>query len=363
MSEKKGALPSQLIKGMMEARQIIGAAEENINPASLDLSLSEEVYRVNGVFQPRPGEKISELVKELGASSHDWNLPLERDVVYIARLNESLQLPDGIYGYCNPKSTTGRSDIHVRILADGIPRYDAVSPAGYKGPLWIAISPKSFPIRFKVGAKLSQIRFFNSNTRFSELDLQIYFEKDKLLWVSGKQLKMSDIKISDGDGSIILTAMISGKNVDWHSLRTNRIADFPGKNPKEHFFEKIDKNGGKIFLRRGEFYLISTREAVRVPPWLACEMVPMDERSGEFRSHYAGYIDPGWGYGAEANGVGSNLTLELRPFEDIIIRNNQPIAKIRFERMVEEPDIHYDDAKSSSSYVGQKETRPSKYFV
>lgn len=350
-----------MIREMIREKHITGAKEENINPASLDLSLSEEVYRVDGIFQPRPGEKIVNLIKELGVLAYDWSMPLERDVMYLARLNESLNLPSDIYAYCNPKSTTGRSDIHVRVLADGIPRYDAVAPAGYGGSLWIAISPKSFPIKLGVGIKLSQIRFFSADTRFKESDFRESFEKDRLLWRLGKQLSLDDLKISDRDGSIILTAMVLGENVGWHSLKTNQVMDFSKVNPAESFFETIKHDGEKILLRKGEFYIISTREAVMVPPWLTCEMVPMDERSGEFRSHYAGFIDPGWGYGINGEGTGRMLTLELRPFEDITIRDNQPIAKIRFEKMIEIPDMTYD-AMEASNYKVQNGPGLSKHF-
>ena len=362
--ERRGALPSQMIQGMMEAGQITGAKTENINPASLDLSLSDEVYRVDNLFQPRPGEKVKNLIacEGKGAFRYSFDLPLERDVIYIAKLKEELDLPEGIYGYCNPKSTTGRSDVFARVIADGVSRYDAAAPTGYKGALWISIIPQSFAVKFCVEDKLSQIRFFNANTRFDELELQLSMEKDKLLWSSEKKLRMSDLKITDRDGSIILTAMVSGRKIGWHSLRSNRVANFAGGNPIKRFFEKINRNGGRIYPRKDEFYILSTREAVMVPPWLACEMVPMDERSGEFRSHYAGYIDPGWGFGSDGLGKGKTLTLEFRPFRDTVIRDGQPIAKIRFEKMIEVPRIHYD-AMSSSNYIIQEGPRPAKIFA
>src|SRR3989304_7224288 len=143
MPKKEGALPDHKILEMMGAEFIKGADVENINSASLDLTVSGEIYRLEyGLFQPKPGEDITDCLNRAGFAPHSFEYPLERGGTYLARRNESLALPYGVYGYCNPKSSTGRNDVHVRVLADGVPRFDAVTPAGHKAAVWHHIHPK-----------------------------------------------------------------------------------------------------------------------------------------------------------------------------------------------------------------------------
>src|SRR3989344_1702803 len=170
---KKGALPDRLLHQMIEAGFIKGSSANHVGPASLDLCVSDEMYRVNGMFRPRMGEPIRKLIERLDTRPHKLGAPFEREVVYLVRLNESLELPQNIYGYCNPKSSTGRHDVHIRVLADGVPRYDAVTPAGHKAELWLAITPKSFPVVIHPGERVAQMRLFTANTRFSELELEV----------------------------------------------------------------------------------------------------------------------------------------------------------------------------------------------
>ena len=365
MPKKEGALPDHKILEMMGAEFIKGADVKNINPASLDLTVSGEIYRLEyGLFQPKPGEDIMDCLSRAGFAPHSFEYPLERGVTYLARLNESLALPDGVYGYCNPKSSTGRNDVHVRVLVDGVPRYDAARPHGCYGVMWAAICPKSFPVKLASGEALSQIRFFNANTRFDEFDLQVHMRRDKLIWHNDSPLFYDDLQISDGDGSIILTLAIDEKIIGYECRGSNRVMDFSKRGHYRYgdFFTSLQKSNGALYLKKDCFYILSTREAVRVPPHCACEMVPMDERAGEFRSHYAGFIDPGWGWGENGEGHGRLITLEVRPFEDITVYDNQPIAKVRFEKMMALPDAHYDQL-DKSNYTAQIGPKLSKHFL
>lgn len=364
MGRKKGALPSQTIKTMFEAGLITGAVEENVRPSSLDLTLSEEVYRVKGIFQPRPGETIRAMLKQVEKKKVSWDEPLDRDQVYLARLNEKFFLPETVYAFCNPKSTSGRLDIHVRLLADGVPRYDSLTPAGWRGEMWVSIVPKTFPVKMYSGLSLNQIRFFNSDSRLNELELEIAVEQYKLLWDIKKRKPLSyrDLKVKDGDGSLILTLDLAGSVIGYRAINGVAPLDLAmiGHYEAKKYFEPIKKNGSLFYLKKGQFYILSTYEAVRVPPELACEMVPMDEKSGEFRSHYAGFIDPGWGWGQKGEGKGRPLTLEVRPFEDLVVRHGQPIGKIKFEIMAERPDVVYDSL--NSNYLKQSGPRLAKQF-
>lgn len=370
MSNRKGALPSQMIGEMIEAGFICGASRNRIRPASMDLVVTDEVYRIEGSFLPHPGEAVRDIIAgnlfaAMSVLRHDFALPLERGVTYLARLSETLVLPESVYAYCNPKSTTGRNDVLTRVVADGVTRYDAATPAGFKGTLWVIIQPRSYPVLLQPGESLSQMRFFNADTRFDEIDLEISFERDGLLFRGREKTVFAyrDLKISDKDGSLILTLDLTGAMVGWECLGESRVFDFSERGYRpEDFFRPIHPKNGKVQLRAGGFYILYTRERVRVPPYLACEMVAMDARSGEFRSHYAGYIDPGWGCGQKGNGCGRRLVLELRPFEDLLMRDNQPVAKVRFERMIEEPGAHYDELDDSSYTEESSVPRLSKHF-
>lgn len=358
-----GALPDNALLELISSGFIKGAKTDNVNPASLDLSISEEIYSVEAIFQPLPGEPVKELLSKLSHKKHSLSEPLLKDRVYLAKLNESVSLPGGVYGYCNPKSTTGRNDTHVRVIADGVSRYDTVPADQSETDLWIIINPKSYNIILSTDQTLSQLRLFNRDTRFTETDLEVCLASQKLLWYrSGEPFAYEDLLITDRDGAIILTLDLDSEVLGYRCTASGEEAIDFGKidtYQTDKFFTKVVKNSeGILSLKKDNFYLLSTNEAVQVPENLACEMVPMDERSGEFRSHYAGFIDPGWGMAGE---VGRPLTLEVRPFEDLVIRPGQPIAKIKFERVVGLPDRHYD-AIGSSNYTKQFMVGLAKQF-
>lgn len=365
MTKLFGALPDTRLSELMNSGAILGAKEENVSPASLDLSLSSEIYRINGVFQPRVGESVLDAMSRLDARPHNLSLPLEYEVVYLAKLNESLVLPSDVYGYCNPKSSTGRHDLHVRIIADGIPRYDTIAPKGFSGDLWAIIVPRSYPVILPEGQPISQLRLFNKDTRFTEKDLQETFSKHQMLFtLKGEPIPSSEVAIGDNDGSVMLTLDLESPISGYRYIGRKNVLDFgKGVNSYEYseFFEPIEVKNGFTLLRKGEFYILSTAEAVSIPPEFASEMVPMDERSGEFRSHYAGFLDPGWGYGKNGEGKGRPFTLEVRPFEDMIVSNHHPIARIKFEKMSEVPKVHYD-ARSGSNYNIQNGPKLAKHF-
>ena len=360
----KGALPEQVLLDLMRAGFITGGIEKNVKPSSLDLSVSSEIYEVEGLFQPKKNETVRDVLSMIKKKKHSLDKPLLRDKVYLARLNESLSLPESVYGFCNPKSTSGRIDVHVRLLSDFTPRYDSINP-GAKTELWISIMPKSFSVKLYEGVTLNQLRFFNMDTRLNKLELEIALRRYELLWKREDETSYTsqDIQISDkDDNSFILTLDLSGKNLGYEGIKTDKVLDLSKVNfyKYQDFFKPIKQKGGFAHLKKGSFYILSTHEAVRIPPDLACEMVPVDERSGDFRSHYAGFIDPGWGWGADGEGKGRPFTLEVRPFEDIVVRQGQPIAKIRFEKMSQLPNSTYDTI--GSNYVVQTGPRLAKHF-
>lgn len=368
---QRGALSGPKIHELRDAGMLLGVVSENVRPGSVDLALSDEGYRVDGAFLPRAGESVEEAFKRVGAHKLTGEKKLlERGTCYVFRLREGIAgLPRGVYAYCNPKSSTGRVDTHVRVLADGVSRYDYV-PEGYKGPLWLLVAPKAFPIIVSEGLTLSQVRICNADTRFTELDLEVQFSKDRGLLYNtvGNRFAYKDLKHSDRDGSILLTLGLNAfERPGFEALENGEPIDLSlkGHYDPDRFFRPINLvgNGGarSLHLRADTFYILSSGECVLVPPGLACEMRPMDERSGDLRSHYAGFIDPGWGFGKSNDGKGRPLTLEVRSFDaNIIVVDGQPIAKIRFEHMVEEPPEHYD--QMAPTYGGQIGPQLGKHF-
>jgi dCTP deaminase len=370
--EYGGALPSQFITDLIDQGFILGAQHENVRPGSLDLQITGEVYRVCGAFLPSCNETVFEAIQRAeGIKLAGENILLERGCCYALRLSEEIvSLPRNVYAYCNPKSSSGRVDIHVRLLADRVSRYDVV-PKEYSGPLWILLVPKTFPVIVSPGLTLNQLRFFNQDTRLDELRLEINFSANggMLFTPEGEMISYKDLKHSDRDGSILLSLGLNFDVPGFEAIEKGHPIDLSLKNHYDPrmFFREISFSGGgtsqkSISLKSGTFYILSTREHVRVSNSLACEMRPMDERSGDLRSHYAGFIDPGWGMGANGLGLGRPLTLEVRSFDSgIIICHGQPIAKIRYERMVELPREQYD--QMSPTYGAQNGPKLGKYFT
>ncbi len=359
-----GALPSQAITKLISDGFVKNADEKNIRPASLDLTLTSEVYRIEQVFLPRKGEAVRDLLKLARPTLHHLSHPLEKNVTYIARIKEIMHLPSDVHCICNPKSSTGRIDIQTRVIADGVPRYDTIMPGGYSGELWTLITPKSFPVLLPPDESLSQIRFFNADTTLSYLELRdSYFASPLLYDRDARSIPFSELA-SDNDSSLILSVDLDMDTVGWECLGSSHVLDVSKRNfyQPTDFFQPLRKINGHIRLRQGAFYILYTKERVQVSPTLACEMVPMDEKSGEFRAHYAGFIDPGWGWGLSGEVAGRRLVLEVRPFEEIVLRDGQPISKIKFCRMTEQPTAVYDAMDSNYTKEAQS-PRLSKHFA
>jgi dCTP deaminase len=361
----RGALPAQALLEFIESGVILGAASAHVSPASLDLTLTEEVYEIRGLVLPRVGETIRDLLPIMEATPVSLAQPIRSGALYVAKLGESLALPPQVYGYCNPKSSTGRLDMHVRVLADGVPRFDSVTPAGFRGELWVAFTAKSFSILLHPGTPLTQLRLFTGDTRFTDAELQAAMQEG-LVWhpTEDRPMTYEELVTNDQDGAVMLTALVAEGMCGYECIASpEQVLDVArvGQYEASEFFRPVCITDGALRLERDKFYILSGAERVKIPPTLASEMVPMDERSGDFRSHYAGFLDPGWGWGADGKGKGRPFTLEVRPFEDLVVRAGQPIAKIRFERMAAEPTFHYDI--KASNYLQQFGPKLGKQFL
>lgn len=367
MTNEYGAFSIQELKELQKSGFFQNFEEDSFQPASVDLSVSEEIYRIKGSILPRHGESIRELLKEVRYFQHNIANPLEPGATYLCKIREKVRLPKEFYGYANPKSSTGRNNIHVRLVADSGPRYDTIT-RGFSGELWLMVSSKNFLLQLSPGDRLSQLRVFNSDTRLQESEMMDVYEKEKLLWRrNGEMLKHEKLKISDHDGSLILTINLNTHDVIGYRARPRGQSPVLVFNRRDHsvsdFFIPIERlKNNTVVLENGQFYIFCTSEWVRVPVGFAAEMAAMDEHSGEFRSHYAGFIDPGWGYGRNGKIKGLPLVIEVVPFDDnLIVRSGQPICKLKYEKVRKIPEVVYGE--TGSHYTSQTNALLSKHFV
>ncbi len=370
-SAKAGILPSQAIRALIESGAVKPAmpvVAGQIQPASLDLRLGEVAYRVRASFLPGPGpaatvaQKLSELSLHTVDLSH--GAVLETGCVYVVPLLESLALPADIAAAANPKSSTGRLDVFTRVIADGVEAFDTV-PAGYAGRLYAEICPQTFPIVVRRGSYLSQLRFRTGDPIEDDASLAALHQSMRL--VSGGA---EDIK-----GGIALSVDLIGDAaglVGYRAKRHTGIVDVdkPGACEILDYWEPIHARGGRaggaqtesrrLILDPDQFYILASKEAVHVPPTHAAEMMPFNPLVGEFRVHYAGFMDPGFGH-APAGGTGARVVLEVRSHKvPFILEDGQIIGRLVYERMQETPEILYGaDLKSNYQAQGLK---LSKHF-
>lgn len=336
-------------------------AEGQVQPASLDLRLGAKAYRVQAGFLPGKGRKVSECLAALTMTELDLTQPqlFERGAVYLVPLQEVLNLPAPIEGTASPKSSTGRLDIFVRLITDHATVYDTVT-AGYSGPLYVEISPLTFPIILRAGDRLNQLRLRQGDVRVSDADLtelhkqvpllrQQGASKEELmnqgLWISidlhGEQ------KNSQGADPVI------GYRAKHHTqpIDLARIGGYHWGN----FWEPITRSNCKpLILYPEEFYIFASSEGICVPPSHAAELVAYDTRVGEIRVHYAGFFDPGFGYVApNAPENGTTAVLEVRAHDvPCVLEHGQPIGRFIYEKLLATPTTVYG-AGIGSNYAGQ----------
>lgn len=356
-----GILPDRMIAAMADAGLILPAfpfVESQIQPASLDLRLGEIAYRVRASFLPGPNTTVAERIDDLKLHEIDLtdDAVLETNCVYIVPLLESLALPPSILAAANPKSSTGRLDVFTRVIADGTRRFDMIG-AGYHGPLYAEISPKTFPVLLRQGSRLSQIRFRAGAPALDNDELGALHKLERLV----------DADDADLAGGVAVSVDLTGEGsngfVGYRAKRHTGVVDVDrrGGYAVDDFWEPIKARPDRsLILDPGEFYILASKEAVQVPPNFAAEMVPFDPLVGEFRVHYAGFFDPGFGY-AGAGGQGSRAVLEVRSREvPFILEHGQIVGRLVYERMLAQPDALYGK-HIASNYQGQG-LKLSKHF-
>ncbi len=356
-----GILPSQTIRSYVfgDTRRIISPVpidDNQIQPASIDLRLGHEAFQVSASFLPGRatiGRKINDLL--IRRISLDGSAVFEPRSVFIVPLIESLRLPSDVSGKANPKSTTGRLDIFTRLITETATEFESV-PKGYSGPLYLEVVSRTFPVRVRSGMKLNQLRFIRGNPPTSDGRLARLAEKVNLAYdddaspIDPRIERGLSVSVDlEGNGSSIiaykakraihpvdLDSAIDLDKVDWYNV--GEFWDIVPVSPtKDHT------------LQPGDFYILASRERIRVPPAYAAEMVPFDPSFGEFRVHYAGFFDPGFGFGIEGEIPGTKAVLEVRAHElPILLEDGQLVGKLIYHKMAQVPQKVYGRAIGSS---------------
>jgi dCTP deaminase len=361
-----GVLPSQ---GLEEARGhrwisagVFDIPNANIQPASLDLRLADEAWRLRCSFLPDSRSAVRTRADELALDKFDIHRggTLEVNRPYLIRLVEGLSLPPHIRGKANPKSSTGRLDVFTRVITDRNHRFDEIMP-GYGGELYLEVVPRSFTVRVEELLSLNQLRLASGNPRLSDDEIRVVHEQEPLLYVGSEPVPDEKLMLSDG---LFLSVDLSRDVVGYRATKNSARIDMSqvGRYDWADFWDPVRPDRkGRVILEPEEFYLLLSVEGVAVPPGYASEMMAYDPTAGELRTHYAGFFDPGFGWD-EGNGIlGSRAALEVRARDvPFMIEHGQPICKLSFERMLEVPDRLYGSG-IGSNYQGQ-ETMLGKHF-
>ena len=385
VERNNGILPAQSIRALISSRVIsapesLPITDNQVQPASVDLRLGSQAFHVRASFLPgKSATVLAKIQSGLLIDTIDLRQPtlLTPNSVYIIKLVESLNLPADISGIANPKSTTGRLDIFTRLIAEHGDEFERV-PRGYSGELYVEVVTRSFPVYVKEGLKLNQLRFVRGRAEargdsvlreLAKDDLLVKFDElptrsededslvkeiNRLARAINRGLSITvDLQGSERSDVVAYKAKKYAEPIDLSKIRHYEMADF---------WEFIRKpKSRRLILEPNEFYLLASKEKVRVPPDHAAEMVAYDPTMGEFHVHYAGFFDPGFGYGSEGEVLGTKAVLEVRAHDmPILLEDGQLVGKLLYYRMAGTPQVVYGQ-DIGSSYQKQELT-PSKQF-
>lgn len=352
----KGVLPSQMIRELVNRGHIRTAAktpieESQIQPASIDLRLGSVAYRVRASFLPGSSSRVLTKIQDLLMGEIDLTHPtlFEKGCVYIVPLLEELALPTGTSAKGNPKSTTGRLDVFTRLITDYGTEFEHV-PEGYRGPIFAEVVPRTFAISVREGLALGQLRFMKGRSTSPDAELKELNRDESLVYTRDDKpskariqdglLVSLNLQPTDGDSVVGYRAKKNAPQVDLERINHYDTEEFWD-------FVKAPATGG-IILNPGDFYILGSKERLRVPPMFAAEMVAMDPSLGEFRIHYAGFFDPGFGDGM-TDLPGTPAVLEVRAHEvPFVMEDGQLVGRLSYKRLLERPDKLYGSAIGST---------------
>ncbi len=345
-----GLLPSQVIGEMIRSHEITSIGQilhAQVQPASLDLRLDKVAYRVRSSFLPGPDHKVLEKLEDLKMGEIDLSKGalLEKECVYIVPLKEGLALSSRIAAVANPKSSIGRLDIFTRLITDRATEFDRVS-CGYQGPLYAEISPRAFSVVVREGSCLNQLRLRRGNPNSSDATLRRLHERWRLV-----DRSEAETNIENGIAlSVDLRGPLNQGVVGYKARKHTGAIDVDRINyyQPELYWDPIHAVGSGLILNPGDFHILASKELVTVPPDHAAEMIPYDPLVGEFRVHYAGFFDPGFGFRDEGEN-GTRAVLEVRSHEvPFIIEDGQIIGRLWYERLTGSPERLYGSGIGSS---------------
>lgn len=365
---QSGALACQdlqklIADGVIQAE--IPVQENQIQPASIDLRLGRKAYRVRSSFLPGRGRTVSDCLAQM--AMHEIDLEqgavLEKSCVYIVPLLESLALPDDLSAAGNPKSSTGRLDVFTRLITDQGDEFEQV-PTGYHGPLYAEIAPLTFSVLVRLGSRLSQLRIRSGSPSLGD---QAHWHLHQHAKLVDGQLQQDQVKHGI-PVSVDLTGDAESGLIGYRAKRHSAVVDvdLPAVHAASDFWEPLYRDvkrsdNCQLILDPGEFYILVSKEAVHVPVDYAAEMVAYDTRVGEFRVHYAGFFDPGFG-APEAGGVGARAVLEVRSFDvPFLLEDGQNVGRLVYEKMLNTPERVYGSSLQSN-YQAQG-LKLSKHFI
>ncbi len=359
-----GVLPNQLLCEAIEEGHI-DAGEyripaENVQPASVDLRLGDFAWRIRCSFLPDTNT-VDRKVKDLIVDEIDLRKEgavLDTNRPYLIPLIESLSLPAHVRGKANPKSSTGRLDVFTRVVTDHSYRFDEIA-AGYEGPLYLEVVPLSFAIRVRHGLALNQLRLMVGRSSVSDAELWQHHQADPILYVGGRPATRTEFAVADG---LFLSLDLQARNhqpVGYRAKPNTLPLDMArtGSHEISDYWDLVySEERRRIVLDPEAFYLLLSGESVRVPPTVASEMTAYDPTSGELRTHYAGFFDPGFGHDPDGRLNGSRAALEVRAHDvPFMVEHGQRVCKLTFERMICEPTKLYGQ-DIGSHYQGQTRT-------
>lgn len=367
---REGVLPNHHLQRAIETG-VIDAGRfkipvENIQPASLDLRLGEVAYRMRCSFLPGSSD-VETRLQELTIDRLDLRgdgVVLETNRPYLIPLKERLDLPAGTRAKANPKSSTGRTDVFTRVITDHSYRFDEIAD-GYRGRLYLEVVPLSFAVRVREDLTLNQLRLSVGRSELTDDEILDFHRREPLLYVDGRPVPPDAVTLANGLFLSLDLRGDSGGHVGYRARENAPLLDLTNPEPREPepYWEPVRREGAdRVVLTEKKFYLLMSEEAVVIPPALASEMTAYDPTSGELRTHYAGFFDPGFGYDSESRFHGSKAALEVRAHDvPFMIEHGQRVCKLTFERMIEEPTILYG-REPASSYQRQSEAL-GKHFL
>jgi dCTP deaminase len=367
---RPGVLPAQWLHKAVGAgvvhwdRALL--AEPAIQPASLDLHLGSVAYRLRCSFLSGRDHTVEQRLDDFVMGEVDLTRDgavLETSRPYLIPLVEELDLPDELRGKANPKSSTGRIDVFTRLITDRGERFDEIA-SGYRGRLYLEVSSSTFTIKVHPGLALNQLRLMHGRALVDDAEMAASHQQHPILFVNGARVADDQLQLADG---LFLGLDFTGDDngvVGYRAKRNSRLLDLSaigGHDPREYWEPVTCERGGQLVLEPEEFYLLLSAEAVSIPREYAAEMAAYDPTSGELRTHYAGFFDPGFGF--DGRGLaGSQAALEVRAHDvPFMVQHRQRVCRLTFERLVEPADTLYGEA-IGSNYQGQQSTL-SKYFA